>query len=130
VIVLDASAAIDWLLQTTAGQQIEDRIYSRGESLHAPHLLDLEVTQVLRRLLREGAVSGPRADQAVQDLLDLRLTRYPHFVFLPQIWRLRDNFSVYDAAYVVLTQKIGATLITRDARLASASARTVSIELF
>jgi len=130
VIVLDASAAIDWLLQTAVGQEIEDRLYSRGESLHSPHLLDLEVAQVLRRLVREGAVSAPRADQAIQDLLDLRVTRYLHFVFLPHIWRLRDNFSAYDAAYIALTERLGATLITRDARLASASARRVSIELF
>jgi len=130
VIVLDASAAIDWLLQTAVGQQIEGRIYSRGESLHAPHLLDLELAQVLRRLVREGRVSAPRADQAIEDLFDLRVTRYPHFVFLPRIWRLKDNLSAYDAAYVALTEKLGATLITRDARLASASARVVSIELF
>jgi predicted nucleic acid-binding protein len=88
------------------------------------------VAQVLRRLVREGAVSAPRADQAIQDLLDLRVTRYPHFVFLPHIWRLRHNFSAYDAAYIALTEKLGATLITRDIRLASASARTVSMELF
>ncbi|MGA2019715.1 MAG: type II toxin-antitoxin system VapC family toxin [Candidatus Sulfotelmatobacter sp.] len=130
MIVLDASAAIDWLLQTSVGQQIENRIYSRRESLHAPHLLDLEIAQVLRRLVREGLVSGPRADQAIQDLLDLRVTRYPHFVFLPHIWRLRDNLSAYDAAYVALTKKLGATLVTRDARLATASARVVSSELF
>jgi len=130
VIVLDASAAIDWLLQTAVGRQIEDRLYSRGESLHAPHLLDLEVAQVLRRLVREGAVSAPRADQAIQDLFDLRVTRYPHFVFLPHIWWLRDNLSAYDAAYVALTENLGATLITRDTRLASACARRVSIELF
>jgi predicted nucleic acid-binding protein len=130
VIVLDASAAIDWLLQTAAGQQIESRIYERGESLHAPHLLDLEVAQVLRRLVREGAVSAPRADQAIEDLLDLRVTRYPHFIFLPHIWRLRDNFSTYDAAYIALAGKLRATLITRDGRLASASARLVRIELF
>jgi len=130
VIVLDASAAIDWLLQTGAGQHIEKRIYSRGESLHAPHLLDLEVAQVLRRLVREGAVSSPRADHAIEDLLDLRVTRYPHFVFLPHIWRLRHNLSAYDAAYVALTEKLGATLLTRDARLASALLRTLSVELF
>jgi predicted nucleic acid-binding protein len=130
VIVLDASAAIDWLLQTAAGQQIEKRIYSRGESLHAPHLLDLEVAQVLRRLVRELAVSAPRAGQALQDLLNLRVTRYPHFLFLPHIWRLRHNLSAYDAVYVALTEKLGATLITRDARLASASAHAASIELF
>jgi predicted nucleic acid-binding protein len=130
VIVLDASAAIDWLLQTAAGQQIETRIYSRSESLHAPHLLDLEVAQVLRRLAREATVSAQRADQALQDLLSLRLTRYPHFVFLPHIWRLRHNLSAYDAAYVALTEKLGATLVTRDARLAASSIRGVNIELF
>jgi predicted nucleic acid-binding protein len=131
VIVLDASAAIDWLLQTDVGKQIDNRIYASAESLHAPHLLDIEVAQVLRRLVREGAVSAPRADQAIQDLLDLRVTRYPHFVFLPHIWRLRDNFSAYDAAYVALTEKLRATLITRNSRVASASARRrVSAELF
>jgi len=130
VIVLDASAAIDWLLQTAAGQKIENRIYSRGESLHAPHLLDLEVAQVLRRLVRETAISAQRADQALHDLLSLRLTRYPHFIFLPEIWRLRNNLSAYDAAYVALADKLSATLITRDARLASAAVRGVNIELF
>ena len=56
MIVLDASAAVDWLLQTAAGQRIENRIYSHPETLHAPHLLDLEVTQVLRRLAQQGVV--------------------------------------------------------------------------
>jgi predicted nucleic acid-binding protein len=104
VIVLDASATIDWLLQTSAGQRVEKRIYSRSESLHTPHLLDLEVAQVLRRLVREGTVAEHRADQAIRDLLDLRITRYPHFVLLPRIWQLRHNFSAYDAAYVVLAE--------------------------
>jgi len=130
VIVLDASAAIDWLLQTTAGQRIDQRIFSHNESLHAPHLLDLEVAQVLRRLVREGAVSAHRADQAIEDLLDLRITRYPHFVLLPRIWQLRNNFSAYDAAYVALAERLGARLLTRDARLASASGHTAPIELF
>jgi predicted nucleic acid-binding protein len=130
VIVLDASAAIDWLLQTVAGQQIESRIYSRGESLHAPHLLDLEVAQVLRRLVRDASVASLRAHQAIQDLVSLRVTRYPHFVFLPQIWRLRHNLSAYDVAYAALAEKLGATLITRDSRLASACARGTKVELF
>jgi predicted nucleic acid-binding protein len=130
VIVLDASAAIEWLLQTAAGQRIESRVYSRGESLHAPHLLDLEVVQVLRRLVRESAVPASRADQAIDDLLDLRVARYPHYIFLPHIWRLRHNLSAYDAAYIALAERLGATLITRDARLASALARGPRIELF
>ena len=130
MIVLDASAAVDWLLQTSAGQRIEKRIYSPAESLHAPHLLDLEVTQVLRRLVREGTIPSTRADQAVQDLLDLRITRYPHFVLLPRIWQLRHNFSAYDAAYVVLAEKLRAALITRDGKLAAASGHAATIELF
>ena len=130
MIVLDASAAIDWLLQTSAGQSIEKRIYSHNESLHAPHLLDLEVAQVLRRLVREGAITARRADEAISDLVDLRITRYPHFVLLPRIWRLRHNFSAYDAAYIVLAEELGAPLLTRDGRLASASGHTAPIEVF
>ena len=130
MIVLDASAAVDWLLQTSAGQRIEKRIYVPNESLHAPHLLDLEVTQVLRRLVREGAVSAHRAEAAVRDLLDLRITRYPHFLLLPEIWRRRNNISAYDAAYVVLAENLGAVLVTRDGRLASASGHAAIVELF
>jgi predicted nucleic acid-binding protein len=130
VIVLDASAALDWLLQTPAGTRIEQRIYSRNESLHAPHLIDLEVTQVLRRLVREGNVSQNRADETLRDLLDLRMTRYPHITLLPRIWHHRHNFSAYDAAYVTLAETLAAPLVTRDSRLASASAHTAKIELF
>jgi predicted nucleic acid-binding protein len=130
VIVLDASAAVDWLLHTPAGLRIETRIYSQNESLHAPHLIDVEVGQVLRRLAREGTVSTNRAAQAIQDLLDLRLARYPHFVLLPRIWQLRNNFSAYDAAYVALAEELNATLVTRDAGMSSAPGRSVSIELF
>jgi predicted nucleic acid-binding protein len=130
MIVLDASAAVDWLLQTSAGQGIEKRIYSRNETLHAPHLLDLEVTQVLRRLALQGVISVRRADEAVRDMLDLRIARYPHFVLVPRIWQLRHNFSAYDAAYIVLAEKLGAVLVTRDARLASASGHAAPIELF
>ena len=130
MIVLDASAVVDWLLQTSAGQSIEKRIYSRNESLHAPHLLDLEVTQVLRRLALQGVVPVHRVDEAVRDLLDLRITRYPHLVLLPRIWQLRHNFSAYDAAYIALAEKLGAALVTRDARLASASGHAAPVELF
>jgi predicted nucleic acid-binding protein len=130
VIVLDASAAVDWLLQTSAGQRIESRIYTQNDSLHAPHLLDLEVAQVLRRLVREGGITPRRADEALDDLLDLRITRYPHFVFLSAIWKLRHNFTAYDAAYIVLAERLGAALITRDTKLASASGHAAVIELF
>ncbi len=130
MIVLDASAAIDWLLQTPAGQRIEQRIYSAGESLHAPHLMDVEIGQVLCRLVRENAVPARRADDAIEDLLDLRITRYPPNLLLPRIWQLRHNLSAYDAAYVALAEKLGALLLTRDGRLASASGHAAKIEMF
>ncbi len=130
MIVLDASAAVDWLLQTPAGQLIENRIYSHGETLHAPHLLDLEVVQVLRRLAGEGVVPAQRAEQAAHDLQDLRISRYPHFVLLPRIWQLRHNFSAYDAAYIVLSETIGGVLVTRDRRLAVAGGHRATVELY
>jgi predicted nucleic acid-binding protein len=130
VIVLDPSATVDWLLQTPAGQRIDARIYSGNESLHAPHLLDLEVVQVLRRLAREGTISEMRAGQAIEDLQDLRIARYPHSWFLPRIWQLRHNLSAYDAAYVALAERLGATVVTRDAPLGSAPGHRARVELF
>ncbi len=130
MIVLDASAAVDWLLQTPAGRRIESRIYSHNETLHAPHLLDLEVTQVLRRLVLQKAIHELRADEAVRDLLDLRINRYAHHVLLTRVWQLRHNFSTYDAAYIVLAEKLRAPLVTRDVRLASAAGATATVELF
>lgn len=129
MIVLDASAAVDWLVQSAAAPRIESRIFSRSQSLHAPELLDLEVAQVLRRLVREGVLAAGRAEGAIQDLLELRITRYPHYVLLPRIWQLRHNLSAYDAAYVVLAEKLGATLLTRDARLASAAGHGATVEV-
>ena len=79
MIVLDASAAVEWLLQTSSGVEIAQWVLSSGESLHAPHLLDVEVTQVLRRAVNTRAVSVGRAREALEDLLQLRLQRYPHF---------------------------------------------------
>jgi predicted nucleic acid-binding protein len=100
------------------------------DAAHAPHLLDLEVTQVLRRLSLQAVISTRRADQAVADLLDLRITRYPHLLLLPGIWQLRHNFSANDAVYIVLAETLGAALVTRDARLASASGHAAPVELF
>ena len=129
MIVLDASVVMDWLIRSPAAQRIESRIFSRNQSLHAPELLDLEVAQVLRRLVREDTLSTSRAETAIEDLLDMRVTRYPHSVLLPRIWQLRHNLSAYDAAYVVLAERLGATLLTRDARLASAPGHSATVEV-
>jgi predicted nucleic acid-binding protein len=103
---------------------------SRQESLHAPHLIDIEAAQVLRRPARAGTISSNRAAQAVRDLMDLRLTRYPHFVLLSRICQLRNNLSAYDAVYVALAEQLAAPLLSRDAGLSAALGHKASIELF
>ncbi len=130
MIVLDASAAVDWLLQTPAGQRIEQRIYAHQETLHSVHLLDVEFVQVLRRLVREGKLTPNRAEEAIEDIAALRITRYAPVLLLQRIWRLRQNLSAYDAAYVALAEELQAPLITRDQRIAAAPGHTAKIEFF
>ena len=123
MIVLDASAAIEWLLGTSKAEAVEARLFtgrSRSRSWHTPHLLDVEVAQVLRRLVRSQAVSQARAAQALDDLADMPLTRYPHDWLLPRIWALRANLTAYDAAYVAVAEALGAPLVTCDRRLTDA----------
>jgi predicted nucleic acid-binding protein len=130
LIVLDASAAIDWLIQSPSGHRIGQRIRTRNETIHAPHLFDIEVLQVLRRLAWQGVISDQRADFAVQDLFNLRIVRYPHVVLVPRVWQLRQNLTAYDAAYVALAEQLKAPLVTRDAGIAAASGHTARVELF
>lgn len=130
MIVIDASAMVEWLLHSSAGLRIENRIYSKRETLHAPHLLDLEVAHTFRRLVLEHAVSAARARLALDDFFVLRILRHPHYVFLPRIWDFRHNLTAYDAAYVALAERLGAPLITRDSRLAASYGHSARIELF
>jgi len=130
MIVLDASAAVDWLLQTPAGQRIEQRIYASNDSLHTVHLLDVEFAQVMRRLVREGTLAPKRAEEAIEDLVALRIARYAPVLLLNRIWRLRQNLSTYDAAYVALAEELKAPLITRDRKLSAAPGHAAIVEVF
>lgn len=120
MIVLDASAVIEWLFQSPAGVKIDRRIFSPSESLHAPHLLDVEVAQVLRRYVREETIAAERGQEAIEDFGDLPLNRYPHDFLIPRIWELRSTLTAYDAAYVALAEVLDAPLLTCDGRIASA----------
>jgi predicted nucleic acid-binding protein len=129
VIVLDASAAIEWLLQSPTGIKIDKRIFSRSESLHAPHLLDIEVTQVLRRYVREKMITTQRGQEALEDLAGLPLDRYPHDFLLPRVWDLRATLTAYDAVYVALAELLDAPLLTCDRKIASAPGHSANIEV-
>ena len=129
MIVVDASALLEVLLNTSAATSIADRLFADGETLHAPHLLDLEIAQVLRRYTASGEMDPRRGQQALDDLADLPLVRYPPDVFLPRIWELRDNLTAYDAAYVALAEALPARLLTRDAALASRGVHRARVDL-
>jgi len=124
LIVVDASVVIEVLLGTAAGRSIEGRLFDRRARLHAPHLLDVEVAQVLRCYGAAGDLTPGRGAEAVSDLADLPITRHEHVLLLPRIWQLRQNLTAYDAAYVALADALDATLFTRDAKLARAGGRT------
>ncbi len=105
------------------------RLFEPGQTLHAPHLLDVEVAQVLRRYAGSGVLDQVRAEEAFEDLLDLPLRRYPHHVLLPRVWELRNNLTAYDAVYVALAEALDAPLLTRDERLAMAPNHNARIDL-
>ncbi len=129
MIVVDASAILEILLGTPDGARVAERLFTPDETLHAPHLLDLEVAQVLRRYALAGEMDAIRGLEALEDLADLPLTRYPHDLLLPRIWELRRNLTAYDAAYVALAEALAAPLVTRDAALASVRVHHARVEI-
>jgi predicted nucleic acid-binding protein len=118
LIVLDASAVVELVLGTMQGKAVARRIGDPRIGLHAPHLVDVEVTQVLRRYAREGELDGSGAALALADLRALDLRRHAHEPLLDRVWELRQNVSAYDAVYVALAEVLDAVLLTCDARLA------------
>ena len=129
-VVLDASALLDYLLAFGAFERIAARMSEPGETLHAPHLLDIEVAHALRRLVARTTITASRAQAALADHAGLRIRRYPHGWMLPRIWALRENLSAFDAAYVTLSEALDAPLLTSDGALARAPGHAAAIELY
>jgi predicted nucleic acid-binding protein len=129
LIVLDASALLEILLRTPLAERLMDRALDASERMHAPHLLDVEVTQVLRRLVQRKEVTVERAEQALDDLSKLAIERHEHQSLVSRAWQLRDSISAYDGVYVALAEALDAPLLTCDAKLAGAHGHRATIEL-
>jgi predicted nucleic acid-binding protein len=129
MIVVDASAMLEALLRTPAAIAVAKWLFDPQQTLHAPHLLDVEVAQVIRRYSANGEIDSARGRAALTDLADFPLHRYPHGFLLPRIWDLRNNLTAYDAVYVALAEVLDAPLLTRDRRLAAAAGRHARVEL-
>lgn len=129
MIVVDASVIIEVLLQTDAGRAITGTLLDGRDTLHAPHLLDVEVAQVLRRFVLRGELYESRAREAIDILRQFPLTRYPHEALLGRIWALRENLTAYDAAYVALAEGLRSPLVTRDRRLAAAPGISATVKV-
>ena len=130
MIVVHASALVEILLRKPTARALERRVLGSGETLHAPHLIDVEIANVLRRLTLARDLDVGRAKFALDDLRAISLFRYPHHDLLRRVWTLRDNLTAYDAVYVVLAQELDATFVTRDRRLASAAGSWARVEVF
>ena len=133
MIVLDSSAAVEWLLGLPHAAAVGERVVS-ADSLHAPALLDVEVAQVIRRYTGAGEIGAQAAERALGALAELDLNRYTHELLLPLIWRLRHNATAYDATFLALAAALDAPLLTLDARLArtplpSLLGRSITIDL-
>ena len=129
MIVVDASAMVRILLNISPREDITDLILDSGESVHAPHLLDAEVAQVVRRFAAAAEIDEMRGLLALETLRAFQIQRHRHDHLLPRVWALRHNFTAYDALYVALAESLGGRLLTRDLRLRAATETHTRVEL-
>jgi len=127
--VLDASAAVELVLQTPRAERIAARALHPAERLHAPHVIDVEVVQVMRRLVQAKEITVGRADVALSDFEGLAIERHAHRPLIRRVWGLRASLSAYDATYVALAEALAAPMLTCDEKLARAHGHKAKIEV-
>jgi predicted nucleic acid-binding protein len=131
LIVLDASAVVAILVGSGPGaERIREKVEAPDESLHVPHVMELEVLHALRRQALLGTLSRERSSEALTDLENISFARYPHTPLIGRIWELKENLTAFDAAYVALAEALDAQLITMDARLAQAPGIRAAVEVY
>lgn len=118
MIVIDSSIVVNALTDSYEPGRVARARLDTEDGMAAPHLLDLEVVSVLRRLVSFGSITRKHAQLALADLGDLDVDRWEHGGLLQRVWQLRDNLSPYDASYVALAEELGCPLVTGDAKLA------------
>lgn len=128
MIVVDASALLELLLGTPRAERLAARLLTDEQRLHAPHLIDMEVTSALRRLTLSKHLPVARAEEALADLQVLGIERHAHTDLMSRVWALRNSLSAYDACYVALAEALDASLITCDAKLAGSHGHHATIE--
>ena len=124
MLVVDASATAELLLGRPPASAVAAHVTAHGFDLHAPHLLDVEVLSVVRRLVAAREASVARGEEAIDDLLALPLERHPHDVLIRRAWEHRENFSAYDATYLALAEALAddpPSILTADGRFARAA---------
>jgi predicted nucleic acid-binding protein len=129
MIVLDASAVVELLLGGARGELVLGRLAEHEGEAHAPGLLDVEVLQVLRRLVSGSVISASRGAASAEILQELGIYRHPERPLLPRMWDLRKNLTAYDAAYVALSEALGCALATFDGKLAAAPGVQADVEV-
>jgi predicted nucleic acid-binding protein len=128
VIVIESSAMVDALVGNPANPRLLAAI--ADEDLHAPALLDFEVASALRGHALAGKLSTDRCTEAIEDFAALTIERHQMTSLLGHVLALMDNFTVYDAAYVVLSQALDAPLVTSDLKMREAERLGVTIQVF
>src|SRR5262249_48447862 len=129
LIVVDASALLELLLGTDRAERVAASVLAPGEHVHAPHLVDLEIAQALRRLVQLAELDGARAEQALDDCDALVVHRHAHNDLLPRIWELRDSVTAYDGAYIALAEALDAPLVTCDAKLGRSHGHRAKVDV-